>query len=183
MLTLRGKTCELREFTEANLSDPRYYEWLRDLDVVTGIYRLEYLKPLDRGAIEQYAREQMKSDTKCYFAIYLSDSETFVGTIKLGHIDWRTGTGDVGIMIGDKANWGKGIATDAVHTLCSYAFKKLSLRKITGGTAANNAAMVQCFHRVGFKQEGALRKKLLVEGAYHDHLLFGLFQEELREPA
>lgn len=183
MLTLNGKICELREFSEENLSDPRYIEWLRDLDVVTGIYRLEYLKPLSKTEIEAYAREQMKSETKCYFAIYLKEHHTFVGTVRLGHIDWRTGTADVGILIGDKANWGKGIATDAVYTICTYGFKTLSLRKITGGTSENNAAMVQCFHRLGFKQEGALRKKLLIDGSYHDHLLFGLFKDELHEPA
>ena len=120
MLTLNGKICELREFSEDNLSDPRYFEWLRDLDVVTGIYRLEYLKPLSKAEIEAYAREQMKSETKCYFAIYLKENNAFVGTVRLGHIDWRTGTADVGILIGDKANWGKGIATDAVHTICTY---------------------------------------------------------------
>lgn len=178
VLQLQGERVDLREFTEEHLQLPNYSAWLRDLEVVQGIYRLEYLKPLNVSEIEKYARSMIASKDDCYFGIHLKQDGQFVGTAKLGHIDWRTGTGDVGVLIGEKGMWGKGLATDAVQTLCSYAFKTLSLRKLTGGTAANNLGMISCFQKLGFIEEGRLRQKLLMNGNYIDQLLFGLFPSE-----
>ncbi len=177
-LRLPGNKIELREFTNKHLELPNYCAWLRDLEVVQGIYRLEYLKPLNTSEIENYARSMIASENDCYFGIHLKSNQQFIGTAKLGHIDWRTGTGDVGVLIGEKDLWGKGFASDAVQTLCSYAFDTLSLRKLTGGTAANNLGMISCFQKLGFREEGRLREKLLMSGSYVDQLLFGLFPSE-----
>jgi len=177
-LTLTGNTIHLKEFSKKHLDDERYFLWLRDLEVVLGIYRLEYLLPLEHSKIKEYARGLLSSETDFYFAIHLNSDDRFVGTIKIGHIDWRTGTADLGVLVGDKSYWGKGLATDACSTVCQYAFSTLSLRKITGGTAANNHGMIRCFERLGFQSEAVLRKKLLIDGEFVDHILFGLFKDE-----
>ncbi|NUM88092.1 MAG: GNAT family N-acetyltransferase [Bdellovibrionales bacterium] len=178
MLTLNGKSIFLQEFTEDRLSDPSYLMWMRDLEVVTGIYRLEYLLPLSPAEIEKYVHRVMKSERDFFFSIHEKNSGLFIGTVKLGHVDWRTGSADVGILIGDRGSRGRGYSTDAVRTICDYGIHKLSLRKLTGGTASNNHAMIKCFEKVGFVREGTLRKKLLIDGEYVDHILFGLFREE-----
>lgn len=181
MLKIEGKKTYLLEFTEENLHNPRYFEWLRDLDVATGIYRLDYLLPHGEKEIEKYVRGLFASKNDYFFALHHGESREFIGTVKLGHIDWRTHQGDVGIMIGEKNYWGQGLAKDAVSALCKYAFSTLSMRKLTGGTAANNIGMVKCFRDLGFKDEGNFRKRLLINGEYIDHLHFGLFKEEFRE--
>jgi|ERR1041385_3378848 RimJ/RimL family protein N-acetyltransferase len=178
MLRLDGEKIYLQEFAPENLADGRYHAWLRDLDVVRGIYRLEYLMPIQYSEIEEYANNLMQSETDCFFAIYAKATDDFIGTLRIGHIDWRVGRGDIGILIGDKNYWGRGIATDAVNVACRYAFKELSLRRLTGGTISTNEAMCRCFERAGFKQEGRLREHLLVGGVLVDHVLFGLLKDE-----
>ena len=178
MLTIAGRLVFLKEFSENNLCDPKYFGWLRDLESVTMLYHLEYLMPINFQAVEKNVRSVQSSGKDCFIAIYLQDNEEFIGTLKIGHIDWRSGIGDIGIMIGEKQHRGKGISTDVVSTACSYAFNHLSLRKLIAGTPATNIAMRRCFKRVGFEEEGCLRKQLLIGGTYIDHILFGMFKEE-----
>jgi ribosomal-protein-alanine N-acetyltransferase len=180
MLKIAGNKVYLQEFTEEHLRSPEYFEWLRDLDVVRTIYRLEYLMPLQFIEIETYVKDLWASKDDCFFALYAAEERKFIGTVRLGHIDWRAGMADIGILIGDRASWGKGYATDAVRLACHYGFQELSLRKITGGTPAINTAMRRCFQRLGFVEEGCLRNQLLISGEYCDHILYGLFKEELR---
>ncbi len=180
MLRLCGDSVYLQEFSKENLADPCYHAWLRDLDVVRTIYRLEYLMPIAFSEIEDYVKGLWSSDRDCYFALYVKDGEHFIGTVRVGHIDWRAGIADIGILVGDRSYQGRGLATDAVSTACKYAFEELSLRKMTGGTPAINTAMCRCFERVGFSEEGRLRKQLLISGEFCDHVLYGLFKEEFK---
>lgn len=179
-LRIPGERIYLQEFSEENLLDPRYHGWLRDLEVVRNIYRVEYLMPLQFAEVETYVRSLMASDRDCYFALYEASEDAYIGTVKVGHIDWRAGLADIGIIIGESRFRGRGLAVDAVRTACSYAFNELSLRKMTGGTASTNAAMCRCFERVGFVEEGRLRKQLLISGEYCDHVLYGLLKEEFK---
>jgi RimJ/RimL family protein N-acetyltransferase len=178
MLKFDGKHVSIREFTEKELSDESYYEWLRSYSVVRNIYRMEYLKPISKDAIQIYVNALLSSPNDSMFAIYLLSSDKFIGTLKIGHIDWRSGVCDLGIMIGDAESRGKGYSKDAVILGCDYAFKILSLRKVTAGAFADNIPMIKTFTNVGFVEEGRKRRELLVGGEYLDHVLLGLFKEE-----
>src|ERR1043165_1120361 len=98
MLRLPGQRTCLQEFSEENLKDPRYFAWLRNPEVMRTIYRLEYLMPIQFAEVEKYVRDLWASKCDCYFAIYASGTEKFVGTVRLGHIDWRTGLADIGVL-------------------------------------------------------------------------------------
>lgn len=178
MFKFDGKHVSIREFTDKEIADNSYYEWLRDYSVVRNIYRMEYLKPISRDMIHDYLSKVLSSPNDSMFAIYTLIEEKFIGTLKIGHIDWRSGVCDLGIMIGDPESRGKGYSKEAVILGCDYAFRILSLRKVTGGAYADNAPMIKAFLNSGFIEEGRKRMELLVEGKYLDHVLFGLFKEE-----
>ena len=181
MLELQGDKVILREFTKDNLNDPQYFSWLRDPEVVTTLYRVEYLLTLQFSEVENYVNNLLNSKNDCFFAIYYKKNNKFIGTQRIGHIDWRTGRADLGILIGNKKYWRKGIAKDSIRTASVYAFKKLSLRKLTAGTPKNNIAMCKCFEALDFKQEGILREQLLIDGEYVDHVLYGILRREFFE--
>lgn len=178
MLEFVGEQVMLREFSSDDYERPEYYQWLRDYENIRNIYRLEYLKSLPRDKVIEYARSIIESPNDAMFSIYASHPEKFIGTIKLGHINWRTGIADLGVMIGDAASKGRGYAKKAVKLACEYGFFRLGLRKLTGGTYEDNIPMIKCFQSVGFVEEGRKRKELLVDGRYLDHVLFGLFMDE-----
>lgn len=184
MLKIESYKVYLVPFEERHLNDPAYFEWLTDYEVMRFIGREEYLKPIRFERVKEYVEALWKSKYCSFFAIHLKD-DTFIGTLKLNFIDDAgcvTQSADIGIMIGHRVSWGKGLATDALTTICKYAFDKLGVRKLTAGTNASNIGMIKAFKKLGFVEEGRLRKKLLVEGTYHDHILLGCFKEELITP-
>jgi len=176
---LRGKMIRLEEFTEKHLHDPKYYAWLQDKEVVEMIGRPEYLTSFPFCIVEDYVINIKSSNNAYFFALYLKEKNKFIGTVKLGSIDWQNKTADVGILIGDRQYWGKGFAKDAVFTASFYAFEKLGLRKVTGGCLSTNIAMHRCFERLGFKKEAVLRRKVPFRGEFVDHNLYGVFKNEL----
>lgn len=179
-LELPGSKVLLREFGEEHLQDDAYFSWLRDLKVVETINRVEYVMPIRFEAVEAYVRGLWDSPTDAFFAIVTRDSGSFVGTQRLAHIDWRSGTAELGVMIGDRSVWNRGLAKDAVSVACRYAFDNLGLRRLTAGTPEPNVAMRRCFERLGFREEGRLRRHVLFGGKAVDRVLFGLFPDEFR---
>ena len=177
-MNIKGEKIELREFTLNNLKDEKYFNWLRDVDVIKTIGRIEYLTNLSFENVEKYISSLIESDNNCLFALYTVE-EKFIGTVKIGHINWRTGVADIGIMIGEKSYWGKGLAKEAIYLVSVFSFNHLSLRKLTSGCNSTNKPMIKVFENIGFKKEACLRKNLLISGGYDDHILFGLFKENL----
>lgn len=96
-----------------------------------------------------------------------------VGNIKLGPIDTRHGLGEVGILIGDAAARGRGLACSAIASLADIARDELGLRKLTAGCYAGNVASMRTFGRAGFEIEGRRRDHFMRDGQPEDLVLMG----------
>ena len=94
-----------------------------------------------------------------------------VGNIKIEPIDRRHGLGEVGILIGDRAAWGKGLASDSIRALAMIAREELSLRKLTAGCYASNIGSQKAFLRAGFEVEGRRPGHFLLDGKPEDLVL------------
>jgi ribosomal-protein-alanine N-acetyltransferase len=100
-------------------------------------------------------------------------SRRHVGNIKLSPIDEHHRTGEIGILIGDRAAWGKGVATAAIELLCDIARTQLSLRKITAGCYAANVGSQRAFEIAGFAVEAVRKHQVLLNGVPEDVVLMG----------
>jgi ribosomal-protein-alanine N-acetyltransferase len=100
-------------------------------------------------------------------------SRRHVGNIKLASIDEHHRTGEVGIMIGDRASWGKGVATAAIELLCDISRNQLSLRKVTAGCYAANVGSQRAFEKAGFSVEAVRKQQVLLNGVPEDVVLMG----------
>ncbi|MBL8421272.1 MAG: GNAT family N-acetyltransferase [Dechloromonas sp.] len=180
-----GQLTYLVPFLEEHLEHPCYIEWLRDVEVVKYIGREEYLLPIHYETVRDYVRDLWNDPTCAFFAVYRADQERFVGTAKVsfgGEAGLRVRIADLGIMIGDKASWGGGFASDVIATMARYALDVLGARKLSAGAVDANAAVIQAFKKSGFVEEGRLRQKVFVGGEYRDHVLLGCLREEFRRP-
>lgn len=178
MELLNGKFSYLKTFDETHLNDPNYLQWVRDYDVIKTLNKKDYLRPVSFAEVKDYCASLMQSSEDMFFALYESKNNSFIGTLRVSKINWHNRVADVGIMIGNKQFWGKGIASDAIQTLCNYLFKKCGLRKLTAGFMAINPAMGKVFTKLGFKPEGTLREQDYFEGKYVDHIYMGCFLKE-----
>jgi len=176
---LEGTLSSLMTFTNRHLHDAAYLAWLRDYEVVKTLNRPEYLTPIPFEPVREYCEALMRSPRDIYLAIHHGLDRRFIGTVRAARIDPEARTADIGILVGDKSYWGRGIATDSVRTLARYLFDALGLRKVTAGLMSTNPAMLRVFTKLGFQEEGRFRQQDCFEGRYVDHLHLGCFRNEL----
>ena len=161
----------LKSFKISDVKKTNYLNWLKDKDVVKYLYRKELLTSIRKKKIKEYVLNLIKSKNDFFYLIILNNIS--IGTIKIGHIDWYAKTADIGIMIGDKNFWNKGIATKSISIISNIAKKKFELRKLVAGTPGNNYGMIKAFEKNNFRIEGIRKKQLLINNKYVDHILLG----------
>ncbi len=78
------------------------------------------------------------------------------------------------------AAWGQGFAQEALHAVLDYAFGPLHLHRVETDIDPRNTASVRVVTRLGFRQEGLLRERWIVDGETSDSLMMGLLAHEWR---
>lgn len=137
-----------------------YVDWLNDIEVYRyletgGNYTLEKL--------ETYLKEQ-ESANIYFWAIHLKDTKKHIGNIKIDPINDILNSGEYGIMMGDKSEWGKGYAKEASSKIINYCFEKLKLSKITLGVIDKNKSAVKLYEGLGFKFQRIIINKGFYQG-------------------
>lgn len=84
-------------------------------------------------------------------------------------------TVDVGIMVGQSGEWGKGLGQDAWNTLMAWLLAMACVRKVTAGTMRCNVAMLKLMERSGMVLEAVWPQQELLDGVPQDLLYFGKF--------
>ena len=75
---------------------------------------------------------------------------------------------------------GRGVGTDAVRTLARHLIVDEGFHRLVIDPAADNAAAIKCYSKVGFRPVGIMRKyERGSDGTWHDGLLMDLLAEEL----
>lgn len=165
---LTGTLMTLQKFAAKNLT-PEYMSWLNDPDVVK--YSNQRFRQHNQETCRAYFNSFEDSD-HIFVAIY--HESKFIGTMT-AYISQIHQTADMGIMIGDRQHWGKGIGKDAWMTLMQALFDQVQLRKVTGGALRCNKAMVNIMINSGMKPDGIRSDHELVDGNPVDILHFAKF--------
>jgi RimJ/RimL family protein N-acetyltransferase len=182
-LVLEGRLTRLVRFAAVHRDDEAYLGWLRDADVVRTLNLPHYLSaPVAHQEIAAYCDAMMASSRDLFMALHDLSDGAFIGTLKAAAIDRYAGVADIGIMLGVRERWGRGLATDAVATFARHLFEELGLRRLTAGAMAINAAMIAVFEKLGFRREGSLREQDRYDGGYCDHVYLGCMRDEFRPP-
>ncbi len=170
---LEGDIIYLRYIKLSDVNDT-YLSWLNDDQVMKGIVTSGYnLKKL-----KSYVKDKINSKHTHFFAIVLKLNNLHIGNIKLDFHDPKSNLSEMGVLIGDKNYWGKGIAKEACNLILNYGFKKLKLRKIFLAVFENNIPAIKLYNSLGFKIEGKLIKHISVSGVLYDKYLMGIFNKD-----
>ena len=103
----------------------------------------------------------------------------FAGQVTLGGIQrGALRSGWIGYWV-DSRFHGKGVGTAAVALLVAHAFGPVGLHRVEATISPQNLASRAVVEHLGFRQEGELLRYLDIDGAWRDHLLYGLTVEEL----
>ncbi len=166
--SLTGNLVRLQRFSADNITD-EYISWLNDPDVVR--YSNQRFRQHNQESCLTYFNSFANSDN-IFMAIY--QDLKFIGTMT-AYISRIHQTADMGIMIGDRQCWGKGVGKDAWITLMQGLFEQFQLRKITGGTLRCNKAMVKIMLNSGMQPDGIRIEQELIDGIPVDILHFAKF--------
>ena len=172
---LVGQKVYLRRVERGDL-ETHYFQWLNDPEVTRYMNQGNF--PNSMESMVDYYEASVNSEKQVNLAIVTREEDRHVGNIALNSIDWVNRTAEVGLLIGEKDYWGKGITSEAMELLEGYAFDRLNLRKLWSGPRAGNVAVVILHKKLGWVQEGRLRQEMMRDNQFHDVLMFGLLREE-----
>ncbi|WP_228974531.1 GNAT family N-acetyltransferase [Streptomyces sp. DH12] len=80
----------------------------------------------------------------------------------------------------DPATHGRGLGTDAVRTLACHLVDVHGHHRLVIDPAADNAAAIRCYTKVGFRPVGVMRQyERGADGTWHDGLLMEVLADEL----
>src|SRR3990170_1250773 len=154
---LKGENIYLQPMDLA-FYEPQYLDWINYDEVVDNMMSL--FMPTNEEALKSYIRDNTNKKNVGFFAIRWKKDNKFIGTVKLGEIDWVHRTAALGILIGDKDYRGRGIGTETVRMMLAYGFRRLNLHWIGAGMVSENIASIKSFKKAGFKIVATIPNKL-----------------------
>lgn len=147
--------------------------WRSQSDVHSQLFAAD--PPTLEGHRRWFSGYQRGSDRQ-EFVILVDDRA--VGTVGLAHIDANHRRAEYGIVIGEPAARGRGVARAASRLILTRAFGPLALARVFLHVFPDNAAALNLYGRLGFKREGVLRGHVVKDGVARDVVVMGLLSSE-----
>ena len=129
--------------------------------------------------MQEYLRSLSSCSSVIHFAIYTRNNSQHIGNVSLNHIHWQARTAEIGILIGNKDFWNKGVASQVITLIVEYAFDRLNLNRLEIGSF--NPAAIRVFEKTGFIHEGVSREKIYIDGKYFDDVRMALLASDYYE--
>ena len=170
---LEGKQTYLRPLTLEDVTD-EYVAWMNDYEIVK--YTESRFNKHTRETTKSYIEATINSTTHA-FAIISKDNDKHIGNIKLGGIDRHHKYGDVGLIIGVREYFGRGIATESIKLITEFAFRDLGLHRVWCGIYSLNIGSIKAFQKAGWDVYATEPKKYFFEGEYIDGVLMHKINE------
>ena len=135
--------------------------------------------PMTKWQEEEWIRSR-KANTDFTYDFAIEDLKTgkYIGGCSINECDVKNITCVVGIMIGDKEYWGKGYGSDALKVLIKFIFEEVNMNKIKLNVFSFNNRAIACYKKVGFKEEGILKKEIYRNGTYYDEIIMAMFKDD-----
>lgn len=99
------------------------------------------------------------------------------GCIGVHDIDWRSKKTSIGYWLSSGLQ-GKGIMTKSVKAIIDYLFSDLQLNRVEIRAAVDNTRSRSIPERLGFTQEGIIRRDEWLYDRYIDHVVYGILKDE-----
>lgn len=174
-LKIKAKRTYLKTLKETDISQ-RYINWLNDPQV--NIFLSTRNIKQDFKSVQNYIRSFNGCSNKLLLGIFLKKTNFHIGNITFSPIDWMNNYSALGICIGDKKYWKKGLAREALIIAIKFGFKKLQLHRLEAGVNSMNKESLKLFQSLGFKKEGVLRQRDKINNTYLDGIYMGLLKSE-----
>lgn len=103
--------------------------------------------------------------------------DTFIGSAGLNRWNRETRYAEIGCDIAFPY-WANGYGQETIQTIINFGWDYMNLNRIEASVISGDDRSVYVMKKLGFKQEGLLRQRILKDGEYLDVYLFGLLRCE-----
>ena len=174
---LKGDKVILRPVRRTDIE--HFLKWFNDPEVTQ--YLSMYL-PMTEMAEEKFI-ESLGSTGAGKDAMFIIEAveeggNKPIGCVSLDKIHPKDHNAVFGIAIGEKDYWSNGYGTESAQLIIRYGFEQLNLHRINSFAISFNERSLRLHLKVGFIEEGRQREGIFRNGAYHDHIVFGLLRKE-----
>lgn len=171
-LYMEGSRLFLQEMRPEDITESMM-AWFQDSDLMR--FYTNSGRKIDKAELIHSMMEGRKNKDNYTLGIYAMVDNSLIGTVKLGHINWRHRVSDLATLIGDKRFHGKGLAADAVALGTRIAFDVLDLRALHTSMYVSNIASIKAYIKAGWVVEGRIRGYYMVDGRSEDQILEGCY--------
>lgn len=168
-IKIDGEKIYLKNLDEKNATQ-EYCDWLNDSEVN------KYLETKEAtiDELKQYIHDKNNNPNCLFLGIFLKENNKHVGNIKLEPIEFEEKKATLGILIGNKNYWGRGIGTEATKLLVNYAFNTLDLKEVNLGVISENKAAIEVYKNAGFKIDMINKKSTRYGNKYYDGVVMSI---------
>ena len=159
--TLRNDNCDFES----------YLKWINDYEVTK----------FTMSRFQSYSLEDLKkyisnaNESGFLFGIFFENKH--IGNVRVHKIVPINATCELGLIIGEKKLWGKGLATKVINIIKKFVFEYLNLFKIKIEIVDINKASMRAFQKNGFKIVGRMEKEFFIEGKRYDTVWMEVINE------
>jgi [ribosomal protein S5]-alanine N-acetyltransferase len=133
--------------------------------------------PASYRAMRRVLAQRARLGTSLPFAIRVGGR--LAGQVTLDNIvRGALRSGYLGYWI-DRSVASRGLGSLAVALVCDHAFGAVGLHRVEADIRPENLPSQRLVERLGFRQEGLLRRYLEIDGDWRDHLAYALLAEDL----
>ncbi|KRF00358.1 GCN5 family acetyltransferase [Frateuria sp. Soil773] len=107
---------------------------------------------------------------------HLADGRV-IGTLALFNLSPSNRRAEIGYAQA-RRYWGQGLMHEILHAYVGHLFDAMALHRLEADIDPRNTASARSLERLGFRKEGHLRERWIVDGEISDTALYGLLRSE-----
>jgi [ribosomal protein S5]-alanine N-acetyltransferase len=134
--------------------------------------------PISQGNFDEWFTAIGKDPTRIVFSIRKPGSLEFLGYVQIADIHPVFRSAELGIMIGDAANRGKGYGPDALRLCIAFCWNELNLQRLSLKIIGDNPRAIRAYEKAGFEREGLLQRATYRDGDFRDTTLMALLRPD-----
>jgi diamine N-acetyltransferase len=150
------------------------YKWENDV----AIWRVSNTRtPFSKYILASYIKSSDKDiwESKELRLVIENQEQKPIGTIELFDFDPYHNRAGLGIVIFEKSDRRKGLATEALQLIMDYALNELGVFQLYVNVAGSNRASLLLFEKLGFQLSGVKKRWLRIPSGWEDEYLLQKF--------
>ena len=152
---INSKRIMLVPFKDSDVTN-EYVEWMNDENITQ--YILKANQKFNKKKLRQFIKDLDNSNCDIFYRILLKESNSHIGNIRLGPINFKQRYSKFGILIGNVNYHRKGYAKEAIEMIIKFCFEELNLKLFQFECVCNNVAAMNLYKSMGFNMQNTSEK-------------------------